>query len=102
MDNYLNLDIKGEVIDNLLGILLDYMKLNSSETEYKFITLDLLLKQEGAQKTLIEKLNFAKEISKKLKPYSSHCKDYFKHFKELEQAIYGIQEEFLEIYRKTA
>lgn len=102
MNYYADSDAKGEIVDNILGILLDCMKLNYSETEDKFLNLDLLLKQEGVQKTLIEKLDFAREISKKLKPHSSRCKEYFKCFKELEHILYGIQEEFSENYRKTA
>jgi hypothetical protein len=111
--NYSN--INEEAVEYFLDILNNCMNFNSSEADNNFINLEMLLKQGGAEKTLIAKLKIAKGIFEELKPYSTHCPEYTDCLRKLEHALADVQEglfynkkkeesekQELEHYRKSA
>jgi hypothetical protein len=82
------------VRDCLLGIVEDCAELKCSEAENKFAELEILLKNQDAEKSLLNKLSSVKTILNELKTYREKFNGYPVYFHRLEYAIGDIQKEF--------
>jgi hypothetical protein len=100
MYNYSNTD--EDAVDYLLSILENCRELNASGADDHFINLEMILKQGGAEKTVIAKLKIAKKIFEELKPYNTRNDAYIDCFRRLEHALAEVQEGFFNNYKKTA
>jgi|GEM_PF-5898674 len=96
--NYGSPEIKSDVTDYFLGIINDCTTFNASDAEDKILTLELLLKEEGAGKDIIKKLDNAKILLSKLNSYLSHCKEHEEYFNQLRSSLAEIQESRLNIH----
>ncbi len=100
--NYRASDTKEDVIDYFLGIINDCTTFNASDAEDKILTLELILKEEGAGKETIKKLDNAKVLLSKLNSYLSHCKEHEEYFHKLRNSLAEIHEARLNGYNNQA
>lgn len=100
--NYSGPEIKSDVIDYFLGIINDCTTFNASDAEDKILTLELLLKEEGAGKDIMKKLDNAKSILYKLNNYCTHCEEHEEYFNQLRSSLAEIQESRLNMHYNKA
>ncbi len=100
--NYSVPETKEDVIDYFLGIINDCTAFNASSAEDKILTLERILKEEGAEKDTIKKLDNAKVLLSKLNSYLSHCKEHEEYFHKLRNSLAEIQEARLNGYNNQA
>ena len=98
--------IKNEAVQSIWEILNDCRELHPGSSEDGFLKLEWLLAHglenlNGNKKDLIEKLNGAHSTIKELKKYSNRCEEYYKLFRQLEDYLGKIQEEFINTYHKN-
>lgn len=82
----------GEIVDCFSGVVNDCIMFNSEGASDKLRTIELILREEGAEKDLLKKVDCAKDLLSKVSSYCTRCKEYHEDFLKLKRYLFEIQE----------